>query len=966
LNKVKEMLRITTSHSAEAAKNYFDVALKTSDYYTKDVGTWGGKGAEILRLKGEVERKDFVALANNWWPGPNGKRLTARMNKTRLEEVVDKKTRAPTIDPETGEVQKREVSNRRAGYDFTFSVPKSVSLYLALNQDKALEQIIAEALDETMSAIEVRMETKVRKGYEQDNRLSPNMVYAKFTHGETRPVDGIPDPHYHIHVFAMNATFDDVEKEWKALEVGNTVGDRSFYEAHFHHLLAAKLEASGYGVRRTENHFELASVSRELVEKFSRRTKLIEQRAQDKYKVLEAQARALMKSTNMAFDDAFAHIVAEIGGDWDKWKAELGSRDRESKSSAKHKDRQELVTHWQSEMTSQELASLRPECVKSAPSQNLLDARAAKDLAIKHLFEQISLKRELHVAGMLLRRGIARVSIAEALAWVKSDPLFVRPDPNGRLITTREVRDAENKMIRLAAEGQGKHEALNGGKEWVIRNPLVGGSEEQTKAVHHVLGSKDCMISFKGPAGAGKTALMTEAVTAIESLSGKRVMVLAPSTTSVEVLRAQGFATADTLQQFQVNSELQEQVKRQILWVDEAGFLSVNQMLELQEFAIVHDCRVIVTGDTKQHHSVQWGDALRILERSGVIAQAALTKIYRQRIPELREAIEDLSKGRTGEGFDKLDKFGAIHELADDAGRLAAIAAKQIEAIQAQRSSLIVAPTHGECRAIADAVRQAMKAKGLLSDTEHSASRLERINLTDSQQRDAVTYEPGQIVEFHRIVKGAVHRGVKEKRFKSGEQWEVLRREEGAVIVRKNGVEKQLPLDQAHNFSVFEREKINIAVGDRIRFTKNVKHRGQKFLNNELRTVVGIDEGKIILDKGEILRNGAALHIDQGIAVTSHASQAKTVEQVIVSVPVRSFSQANEAQFYVSMSRARWAMHVFTDSKVALRDAVTRPSKRLSSWELLDGAEKDRALKAELERQRIRQQLKDEDRERQI
>jgi len=37
---------------------------------------------------------------------------------------------------------------------------------------------------------------------------------------------------------------------------------------------------------------------------------------------------------------------------------------------------------------------------------------------------------------------------------------------------------------------------------------------------------------------------------------------------------------------------------------------------------------------------------------------------------------------------------------------------------------------------------------------------------------------------------------------------------------------------------VFEREKITLAIGDRIRFTKNVKHRGQKFFNNELRTVV--------------------------------------------------------------------------------------------------------------------------------
>jgi hypothetical protein len=68
-------------------------------------------------------------------------------------------------------------------------------------------------------------------------------------------------------------------------------------------------------------------------------------------------------------------------------------------------------------------------------------------------------------------------------------------------------------------------------------------------------------------------------------------------------------------------------------------------------------------------------------------------------------------------------------------------------------------------------------------------------------------------------------------------------------------------------------------------------------------------------------------------------------------VPVRAFNQANEAQFYVSMSGARWAIHLFTDSKVALREAVTKPSKRLSSWEIVNGGDKERALKVELNRQ---------------
>jgi conjugative relaxase-like TrwC/TraI family protein len=88
------------------------------------------------------------------------------------------------------QVPRRPFAKLGASYDFTFSVPKSVSLYLAVNDDKVVEELIAEALDETMAEIEARMETKIRKGYQQENRVSPNMIYAKFVHSETRPVDG--------------------------------------------------------------------------------------------------------------------------------------------------------------------------------------------------------------------------------------------------------------------------------------------------------------------------------------------------------------------------------------------------------------------------------------------------------------------------------------------------------------------------------------------------------------------------------------------------------------------------------------------------------------------------------------------------------------------------------------------------------------------------------------------------------
>jgi RNA helicase len=150
----------------------------------------------------------------------------------------------------------------------------------------------------------------------------------------------------------------------------------------------------------------------------------------------------------------------------------------------------------------------------------------------------------------------------------------------------------------------------------------------------------------------------------------------------------------------------------------------------------------------------------------------------------------------------------------------------------------------------------------------------------------------------------------------------------------RNGRQILLPLSQAKSFEVYSQEELSLATGDAVRITKNFRCSAARFTNNELTTVAGIDACGIRLADGRVIKANEALHLDQGIAVTSHASQGKTVDRVIVSLPVSAFSQANEAQFYVSMSRARTAMHLFTDSKAALKEAVMRPSARVSPSEL--------------------------------
>jgi len=85
----------------------------------------------------------------------------------------------------------RTKDQRTAGYDLCYSVPKSVSVYLALTGDQAVEPMINEAFRETLVDVEARMETRVRDpdgegNQRHENRTTGNMVYAAFVHTVTR------------------------------------------------------------------------------------------------------------------------------------------------------------------------------------------------------------------------------------------------------------------------------------------------------------------------------------------------------------------------------------------------------------------------------------------------------------------------------------------------------------------------------------------------------------------------------------------------------------------------------------------------------------------------------------------------------------------------------------------------------------------------------------------------------------
>jgi conjugative relaxase-like TrwC/TraI family protein len=238
------MLNIEVNRSAEGVERYFDRELTVSDYLMKEPGIWAGRGAERLGLSGPIQRSQFVALLRNENP-TTGKRLTARTNTSREE------------DGET-------VSNRQVGYGLVFGVPKSLSIYLAITCDQVVEHIARSAVDETMGAMEFEMQCKVRKVGLSEDRRTGELLYSKFFHRDSRPINGLSDPHWYVHCFLHNATFDPIEERWKAGQFRGLIGDKGYFQEYFHTLLAQRLMESGYKLQRTDrgwHQWEMACIT---------------------------------------------------------------------------------------------------------------------------------------------------------------------------------------------------------------------------------------------------------------------------------------------------------------------------------------------------------------------------------------------------------------------------------------------------------------------------------------------------------------------------------------------------------------------------------------------------------------------------------------------------------------------------------------------------------------------------------
>ena len=145
------------------------------------------------------------------------------------------------------------------------------------------------------------------------------MVAYTVTHRDTRinADDQMPDMNLHKHCFIFNATYDAVEQKWKAAEIGTIKHDAPYFEAVYMNRLATNLKELGYGIERKGKAFEITGVSQELRDKFSRRTKYIEQVAA-KLGITKPESKAKLGATTRlgkvkdASDDLNRYYVSRL------------------------------------------------------------------------------------------------------------------------------------------------------------------------------------------------------------------------------------------------------------------------------------------------------------------------------------------------------------------------------------------------------------------------------------------------------------------------------------------------------------------------------------------------------------------------------------------------------------------------------------------------------------------------------
>jgi conjugative relaxase-like TrwC/TraI family protein len=891
------MLTISKPLSSTQAQTYHakEFTAAEQNYWKQEdtiQGEWRGRLAEEFGLSGAVGALEFSRLAEGQHPA-TGEQLV------RHRAVHEYKTEeGRTVSP----------VEHRAGWDATFSAPKSVSLTALVGGDDAVREAHRKSVAFALNELE--RYTQARIGGNHAPETTAQFVAATFEHDTARPVDGYAAPQLHTHSVIFNLT-EREDGTMRALQPRSLFETQQFATAVYQSHLTYQLRTLGYEIEPGRSGApEIKGYSQEYLDASSpRRQQIVEAVARSGFSGPEAAQIAAHNTRDgkqilSPAEVVAAHqqIAAEHGNQAENVVAEAQAR-RKSKA---HQGSLEVRTQ---------------------------QANSALTFARDKGFEREAVLDERAIFVDAMRRGMGEMTHPEVRANFEAriaSGEFREVEGSkhsaSRHFTTAGTIQAEKEIIRSVRQGQGQAPQLMSIQDAI---PLTDAhqrlNDTQRKAIEQILTSRDQVQGLQGSAGSGKTSTLAAIRRGAEQ-SGYAVEGFAPTSRAAHQLGEAG-VTADTLQGFLARARnTNDPSQNHLYMVDESSLASTEQMRDFLRRVGSAD-KVLLIGDVRQHQGVDAGKPFEQLQESGM-RTALLDRIVRQQDPELLRAVEHLSRNETETGVRMLQQQGRVTEIPDAEQRIAAIA--KVYSAQPE-NTIIVSPDNASRRALNQAVRQELRSAGTLKNEDRSIPILTpRSDMTGADRAWAARYEPGDMLHYVR--------GSKESGIESGSYARVVRTDlkENLLTVRRSDGE-HVTYDPARlrGISAYREIEREFAIGDRVQLT--APNRDLQIANRDLGTLKGFDrEGRITLrmDSGkEVSFDPKEMrHFDHGYALTSHSSQGLTSERVLINMDADVHPELINARFaYVSVSRASQDAQIFTNDEANLAESLSRDVSKRSA-----------------------------------
>jgi conjugative relaxase-like TrwC/TraI family protein len=931
------MLSVAAIGSSGAASSYYT----KDNYYTADAAQetslWAGDGAEKAGLAGEVGIEEFKAILDGKMP--DGTELGAGN------------------------------SRHRAGFDLTFSAPKTLSMLAYIGGDERLLEANMKATKATIAWVEKNLAETRMKGADGkiESVKTGNLVVALFQHDTNRN----QDPQAHIHAVIANAT-QGPDGKWRALWNGKIWQAYSTIASVYNAQLRTEVEKLGYAIEPTGKHgqFEISGISRDAVMAFStRRAEVLEAFSQLTHQNDQTRDAVTIKTRARKPD---VENRAELRAEWKARALALGldlpamveaarsvARDgkdawgRVVEAARNGADGLRRVLEFIKERAGgSEQDPLMPKTLSKLMPVEIAAAKSVAS-AIRSLSEREAAFDAVQLTKTALDLGLP-ITVDEVekrvTALERQGKLVRGVDGSKDRLTTPQAIDTEKGILAFVEAGRGKGDR-------VIDSPQAAGERLQVAAMagltekggfalnpgqeaagRLVLAGTDRIVAVQGVAGAGKSSALG-AMALVAREEGRNVVGLGLQNTLVRMLERDTGIASMTIARFlgshgrllddrtspQRLDMARAMFRGSILLVDEASMVSNDQVLKLTALAQRLEVgKLAFVGDKRQLGAIDAGKPFEVL-------QAAKTPTAEMNINLRARSAELKIAAAAANDYRPADALAALKDMTTEApGRGAEVAAERWLALSPEiRESTMLLASGRQVRAdINAAVQQGLLEQGAVQGQGLGLRVLDKVTTTREEERYIQTYAAGQRVDFQ---KGVPTQNIPAGTMRvtridrTGRTVELV--DEQGRLHRLNP--EKLATNRTENSVRITREKpLKIYEGDKVRWTDTDRDRG--LINADRATVLKIDAAGVTFETSTKMQitlppgDPMLQRLDLGYALNAHMAQGLTADRGIAVFDSREHNLTNEKLFLVNITRVRDSLELIVDSGARVERGIAR------------------------------------------